>query len=608
MKFIASIFLFFLLTGITVAQKLTATTNKNHVATGEPFQIQYTVNSTGSGFTGPNLSDFNVLSGPNGSQSVQIINGSMSQSNSWSYYISAKKEGKYTIGPASVTSGGKKLESNSMNIDVSKSAYPPGTQQNGTAGQTQNDADKLFIKTSLSKTKVYQGEQVTLVYKVFTRINLVGFQNAKMPSYTGFWSQDIPNPANYTVGKETLNGLQYSVVEFKKTFLFAQRSGTLEIEPVEIDCVVRQQSAARSQDPWSFFGPTQEDVQVKLKGQTIKIEVLPLPETGKPDGFAGAVGQFNLKALMNKDKVKTNEAVNINVSVTGKGNVNLIEPPKLVIPPDIESYDPKPTENISVTAEGVSGSKANEYVLIPRYGGSYKVEAATFSYFDPGKQSYVTLRTPEFNIQVEKAPGDTTSASGAAALNNRKDVQQIGNDIRYIKTGKMELEETGHHFFGTLKFALGFILPSCCFLLFLLVRRKHIKDNSDVQLIRSRKATKMAHKRLTLAKTHLRNNQKEPFYAEISKALYGYLGDKLAMPISDLSKESIQAVLEQRGVSAETVQPLLKTIDACEFARYAPSSASGDLQGLYDQTIRLITKLEDEIKKGNKTVLMSASA
>jgi hypothetical protein len=597
MKNIVLSFLLLCFTGFTYAQKFTATVSKNPVAAGEAFQITYSIDGSESGFQMPDLSAFNVLAGPNATQSMQIINGAMSQSVYYSYTVSAKKEGKFTIGPASTNAGGKRVQSNSLNIEVTKGTAPSKNQQQ--TGQGPAGGDNIFIKTSVSKSTVFLGEQVILTQKVYTRVNLLGFQGAKIPSYTGFWSQEVPGQAQFSVGKEVLNGIQYSVVEFKKTFLFPQRSGTLEIEPLELDAVVRQQSS-RKQDPWSLFGPTVEDVAYKLKGQKIKVEVMPLPEQDKPKSFSGAVGVFTLKAKISKEKVKVNEAINLNVSVSGKGNINLLDLPRISPPHDLESYDPKPAENFSVTASGVDGAKSNEYVLIPRYRGTYKIDPVEFSYFDPQKKSYTTLHTPEFSIQVDRADGDTSSASGLAPVSNRNEVTLIGNDIRYIQTNHFPLFIKGKHFFGSVLFYAGYIVPGICFILFLIFRRRHLQNNSDLQLVKSRKATKMAKKRLVMAQTHLQNNSKDRFYEEIFRALYGYLGDKLFMPVSDLSKESIATALEQKMVSGDTIRQLMDTIDACEFARYASSSAPGDLKSIYEQSILLITKMEEEISKGKK--------
>jgi hypothetical protein len=582
-------------------QSLVATVDKNHLALNETVDVTYSFEGNGSNFQPPAFTDFTVLSGPNSSQSMQIINGKVSQSTSYTYYLSPKKEGKFVIGPGSATIGGKRVESNSVTLEVTK-ANSGGSQPKGNVHQGADD--NLFVRSTLNKTKVYQGEQVILTYKIYTRINLVGFQGAKIPSYTGFWSDDVKAPANYTLTKESVEGVAYNVVEFKKTCLFPQRSGTLHIDPIEIDAVVRQQT--RSQDPWNFFGGGVQDVGYKINGKPVTVEVMPLPETGKPSGFSGAVGQFSLKAQLNKDKVKANEAVNIRISVSGKGNVNLIELPKIQIPPDVESYDPKPTENINVKAGGVEGSKSAEYVMIPRHHGAYKIEEAEFSYFDPEKKEYVTLHSPEFNLQVEKGDGESNSPSaqtpgGFSVNGNRSEVAVIGNDIRYIKTTPSKLYKRGEHYFTTRLFGLGYLVPSLAFLLFLVGRRKYRKDRSDLRQLKSRRATRMAQRRLETAKTHQKTGNKEKFYEEISKALFGYLGDKLYMPVSELSKESIAKALELREVSDATCRQLESTLNACEYARYAPAAASGDLQGIYDQSVRLLARLEDEISKSIKT-------
>ncbi len=593
MKSCFLIFICFLFQTLGFSQGLSASINKNHVAVNETVDVTFSFSGNGTGFQAPSFADFNVLSGPNNSQAVQIINGRMSQSTSYSYYLSPKKEGKFVIGPASITLGGKKVESNSITIEVTK------TVASGKGKSYQGANDNLFVKTNVSKQKVYLGEQVTISYKVYARVNLVGFQNAKMPSYTGFWSEDLKSPSTYSVTKETLNGLQYSVVEFKTTCLFPQKSGSLPVEPIEIDAIVRQQS--RSADPWNIFSMGTEDVVYKLNGTSIKIEVIPLPEKGKPSGFSGAVGQFSMKAQMNKNKVKTNDAVNLNVNITGKGNINLIDIPKFQIPPDIESYDPKTAENITVKAGGVEGTKSAEYVLIPRHHGSYKVEALGFSYFDPVKEAYFTLRSPEFDLEVEKGEDESTSSAGGLTPGgNRNEIAIIGNDIHYIKNNPVDLYQKGAHFYGSTGFLLGFLAPGLGFLLFLLFWKKQKQDQSDLRLVKSKKATRMAQKRLMLAFSHMKAENKEKFYEEVSRALYGYLSDRLFMQVADLSKDFIEATLERFGVSASTRQELSAIIDSCEFARYAPASASGNLQQIYDQSILLITKLENEITKAGK--------
>jgi hypothetical protein len=585
--------------GYSFAQKLTASVNKTSVGLGKPIQVQFSIDGNGSGFQGPAFTDFEIASGPNPFQQMQIINGNMSQSISYSYTIIPKKEGKLTIGPASINMAGKKMESNPIVIVVSKGT--PAGKNNGGSGQAAQNSklggDNLFVRSFLNKSKVYLGEAVTLTYKVYTRINLVGFQNAKIPPYTGFWAQEIPNPANYVVTKENLNGVNYSVIEFKKTFLFPQRTGTLEIDPVDIDCVVRQQS--HNQDPWSMFINT-EDIPVKIKGQVSRLEVIPLPETGKPQNFSGAVGQFTLKAQMNKEAVKANEAVNLNVSVSGKGNISLVEPPHLKIPPDIDSYDPKFSENLSVKTSGVEGTKSGEYVLIPRQRGSYKLEPLEFSFFDPEKKAYITLHSAEFNLSVEKGSDEHATISSPNTL-NRKDIASVGTDIHYIKTQGFTLFQKNSFVFGSFLYVVGLIIPFVCFLLVVLLRRKYLNDNSDARLVKQRKATRMAQKRLKEARNYMTGGNSEKFYEEVSRSLYGYLSDKLLIQQSELSKDFVSVILNQKGVSPEKSTMLLELLDMCEYARYAPTSVSGNLNEIYQTCLALITGLEDEIRQGKKS-------
>jgi hypothetical protein len=586
-------FFFFLCLATLPAQTLGVAVSTNRVPVGESFELQYSATGNGAGFQAPAFTDFNVLSGPEVSKIGQTINGSFSQIVYFSYYLSPKKEGKLTISPASITAGGKRVESNSLVIEATK-----GTSNSLQPG---GNGEDLFVKAIPDRSKVYLGEQVILTHKVYfnAKASLEDIQGAKMPSYSGFWSQDAKNPGNGTVSKETTNGVVYTVVDLKKTYLFPQKTGTLLIDPIEIGAVVRKEN--RTRNAWSMFGFGSEQVLIKIKCPAISIEVLPLPESGKPSAFSGAVGQFSFKVQMNKDKVKTNEAINLSLTITGRGNLNLIDPPKLVIPPDIESYDPKTSESIGTKTGGIEGSKTAEYILIPRHHGTYKISPVEFSYFDPSTKNYITLHSPEFTIQVEKGEGESNNTNTLTPAGNRNEIAIIGTDIRYIKTQPFGTTKKGNHFFGSIGFRWGFIAPGLSFLLLIVLRRKYKKDNSDLKLVKSRKATRMAQKSLTVALSYLQAGNKEKFYEEIFRALYGYLCDKFSLQMSELSKDTITQTLEKNMVSADTIRQLHDTLDACEFARYAPSGASGDLKGIYDKSILLITQLEDQLTKA-KTI------
>ena len=586
------------------AQKFTATASKTKVAVGETFQLTFSLNANGTNFKMPALNEFDVYSGPNQSTSMSFVNGAMSQSITLSYIIAAKKEGKVTITPANVSVNGANVQSNSLVIEVVKGGTTTNPnpnsqnqQQNPSSPSNEGIGDNLFVRTSVNKTKVFQGEQITVTHKVYTRYQLRGFQDIKFPDYTGFWSQDVPsNNQQIQVANENVDGVVYSVAELKKTFIFPQRSGKLQIEPMKVEVVVRKQSNKRPRDIFDqFFGGGYEDATYSVKSKPIIIDVNPLPEANKPANFAGAVGDYSFKAEVNKDNVKANDAINLTVTINGKGNIKLVDPLKINFPEDFETYDAKTKDNISTSASGVSGSKTFDYLAIPRHEGDYKIEPISFSYFDPEKKQYITLPSPEFKIHVDKGKD---GEAGANVFNPRskEDVKVLGNDIRYIKTNNIQLVPRGNYFFGSAAFCLLLISPFLLFFLFIFIRRKHIEKNKDSVAVKSRKATKMAKKQLVLAEKHLNANNKETFYVEIFKALHGYTGSKFNIPTANLNKDNITDSMKLRGVSEATIQQLMSTLDNCEFAHYAPSAASGDLKEIYNNTVELITKIENEIK------------
>lgn len=589
--------------GYTFAQKFTASVNKNKVTVGEVFQLDFALSGSGKNFTAPSFNDFNIYSGPNQSTSMQIVNGSMSQSITLSYYLAAKKEGTFTIGAASIISGSNTLQSNPITIEVGKggAAASGGQTQapNNQKGAAQTNSQNLFARTSVSKSKVFTGEQLILTHKVYTRLNLKGFQDVKFPSYNGFWTQEAGRTAQYEITQESIDGVTYSVVEIKKAFLFAQRSGKIEIEPMEIQCVVREKTGKRN-DPFEqffgndpFFGSSFKEALYTIKSNSASIDVLPLPEAGKPADFPGAVGNFSVNALIDKDNVKTNDGINLKITVSGKGNLKLIDAPKITFPDEFETYDPKTSENISVSGNGVTGSKTFEYLLIPRHEGIYKIQPADFSYFDTDKKTYVTLPSKEFTITVEKGVG--SSASPVVASVVKEDVKLISNDIRYIKTENVALEKKEEYFFGSPAFIAGYALSPILFLGFLFARREHIKRNSNAVLVKKRMANKIAKKQLAQAEKSMKTNDKETFFVNVLSALYTYAGHKMNIPVAELSKEKVATLFHQKNVPQELVTEYVKLMDECEFARYAPGLQSGDLQNVYNRAETSITKIEGQI-------------
>jgi hypothetical protein len=589
------------------AQKFTAGVNKNRVAVGEVFQLDFSINASGKNFTPPSFGDFTVYSGPNQSTSMQIVNGSISQSIALSYYLAAKKEGTFTIGSASITVGNNTLQSNTVNIEVVKGGntqqQAPSQQQSGSQAKTggQTSTENLFSRTSVSKLKVYAGEQIIITHKVYTRMNLKGFQNVKFPSYNGFWMQEVPRNAQYEVKTENVDGVTYNVVEVKKAFLFPQRTGKIEIEPMEVECVVREKSGKRN-DPFSqffgndpFFGmDAYKDAVYNIKSNAITVEVIPLPEAGKPADFPGAVGNFSMNATIDKDKVKANNGINLKITITGKGNLKLIDAPKLNFPDEFESYDPKTNENITANESGVSGSKTFEYLLIPRHEGTYKIEPWKFTYFDAEKKTYVALPSKEFTITVEKGEGGSASAPVMTSV-AKEEVKVFGNDIRYIKTGNLPLAKKGEYFFSSPLFLAGYGVPPLLFLAFLFLRREHIRRNSDLAMVRKRGAGRIAKKHLAQAEKSMKSGDKENFFVNVLSALYSYAGNKMNIPVAELSKEKVVELLKGKNVQEDAIHELVKLMDECEFARYAPGLQSGDLQEVYNRAANIITKIENEV-------------
>ena len=600
-KVVYILFFILFLTNYLLAQKLTTTVSSNKVAVGEAFQIQFALSGSGTNFKLPTMTDFQITEGPYQSSSTSIVNGVMSQSTSLTYIAVAKKEGKFIIGPASAVSGGKTIQSNSVSMEVSKGKASTTTQggnnsnpQNVTKPTSSDIGDNIFVRTQVNKTKAYMGEVIDVTFKVYTRMEMQMRNFSKLPTYDGFFVQDIKNKQQTSQTNETIDGVTYVVGTVYETFIIPQHTGKLTIDPFEIECVVRQKSKRKPRDIFEqMMGVGYEDVVCPLKSQPVTIDVQALPEEGKPEGFSGAVGTYSYKAVMSKEKVKANDAVNLTLTLTGKGNIKLVEPPKVNLPEDFETYDPKTSENINVNESGISGSKTFDYLFIPRHEGQYKIDQVNFSYFDPSKKEYVTLPTPEFNLQVDKGDGTAATVIGGGS-NSKEELKVLGNDIRYIKT-TTNLKENEEYFFGSTLFYSLLIGPLLAFFAFIFIRRKNIEQNKDGVAVKSRKATKMARKRLSIAEQHLKSNNKELFYVEIFKALYGYISDKLNIPAGDLNKEHISEKLKDRTVSEETIQKLMTTLDNCEFARYAPSSVSGDLNHIYNSTVELITKIEDEI-------------
>ena len=590
-----------------LAQTLTASVSKNPVSTGEQFQLTFTVNANGTGFTPPPLNDFMVLSGPNQSTSMQFVNGNMSQSISLSYYLQAKTEGTFTIGAASISCSGKKITSAPLTLKVVKDTPPQqdgGGQQQGNDEYRQVTSDNLFLKVSVDKSTVFQGEALVATYKIFTTVNIVNYAIPKMPALSGFWTQEMQMPPQVQLHNEVINGVTYSVGELRKVLLFPQQSGTLTLDPMQVECIARiPVKRKQSNNPFDifndpffndpFFGSGASDMKVAIKSAPVKITVKPLP-SGAPEFFNGAVGHLSFEAALDKSETRTNDPVTLKIRISGKGNLKLIDAPVLNLPSDIESYDPKVNENVTSNVSGSSGTKIFEYLLIPRHQGTYEIDPVSFCYFDLDKRQYISFHSPRFELKVAKGSDESAAVSGAS----KSDIQVLGNDIRFIKTGPLHLNITGNTFYLSWRFFALFLLPFIIALLAYFWNRKNRELNSNIGLVKSRKANKMARKRLALAGKLLQPKDREKFYDEIFKALWGYISDKLGIPPADLSKESASLALREKKVSEESVKKIMEAISYCEFARFAPQDGSSSQENMYRDAIAIISNMENEITGG----------
>ena len=606
------IFLFlslFLISARVLPQDIsfTASVDNTRISLGEQFEITFSLGGTsaGSNFQPPPFNDFLVVGGPNQSTSMQFINGSVSSSVSWSYVLQPKAEGKFAIGPATIDYGGKKLQTKPIGMEVVKGSAQPASpggqqqaQQQGNADIDKQISDNLLLKVVLDKSRVYQGEQITATYKIYTRVNISSYNLSKGSSLTGFWSEDLEVPKQVQLSSEVVNGKQYRVGILRRAALFPQRSGTLQVDPMEVLCAVQVQTRRRSNDIFDqffndpFFGNVQT-VNHKVRSEPVSVTVLPLPSANVPSGFNGAVGKFTIESWLDKKQTKANEPVTLKVKISGRGNLKLLEPPTVTVPPDIERYDPKISDNIAHQGDEIAGSRTFEYLLLPRRAGELKIPSFSYAYFDIEKKNYVPFKSPDFVLSVEKG---SEIAGGPATGISKEDVKLLGEDIRFIKSDDLSLRRKGETFAGSpLFFALSFSsLASFVGFIFFVKRRERVLG--DVAGLRNRKARKMAQRRLQEAKKFLHQKKEEQFYSEVSRALWGYIGDKLGIPPSDHSVEIVKTALESRGVSTEAAGKLGAAIEQCEFARFSPSSGGGKMDGVYHEALGIISEIEDQLR------------
>lgn len=579
------------------------------VIIGRPFQLSYSVNQRAKDLRAPEFTDFDYVAGPYTSQSssTSFVNGKRTSSfqMTYTYTLLASKEGSFTIPPATIKVDGEQYTSNGVRITVLPADEPAQTnanRQSHTAGTTASQqhesqtisSENIFMRTLVSKTKVHEQEAILLTYKLyFAGVDVAQLtNNTRLPEFKGFLKQEL-EMSEIQTELEHYNGRNYQTAVLYRTLLFPQRSGDIVIDPAQFEALLRVQNRAQVRSIFDDFFNSYTTVTKALQSPGITINVSALP-AGKPLGFCGGVGQFNISSSISSTELQANEAVTLTVTIQGAGNMKLLKTPAVNWPEGFEVYDPKVTNNFSVTTSGVSGTKTIEYLAIPRAGGVYTIPAIQFAYYDTQADAYRSLATPEYTLNIARS---TNEESGAAVVNTyvqKENIQQLGSDIRYIYTGELKAASNRNSIsFGTLLFWLLYAIPLSIAALMFIVFRKRIKENADVTRMRYKKANKVAQRRLKVAEQLLQQNKKEAFFEEIERAAWTYLSDRLSIPTAQLNKENIAQILTEKAVPDATIKQMLHVLSTAEFARYAPTSDSA-MHELYEDTIKIINQLESE--------------
>ncbi len=596
------VILFFILISTVIGtwadDKITFTANAPEVVvSGDQFRLSYTVNTKKvRDFRAPSIKDFEVLMGPSRSVQYQSINGVETNTITFTYILMAGKEGTYNIPGATIVADGNNYTSNSVEIKVLPPDQSTSSSGNGTSGNQAggNITNKdLFITATASKTDVYEQEAILLTYKIYTKVNLTQL-HGDMPDLKGFHTQEVELPSQKQWTMEHYKGSNYNTTVYSQYVLFPQQSGKLEIPSITFDGTISQMVA--SADPFDAFfnGGSYVNVSKKIVTPKVMINVKELP-AGKPANFSGGVGEFTISSSISTQELKTNDAVTLKLIISGTGNMKLINTPEVGFPQDFEIYDPKVDNKFNLTRSGLAGSKVIEYLAIPRHAGNYTIPPVEFSYFDLKSKSYKTLKTDAYTLNVAKGEGSADQV--VANYTSKEDLKVLGKDIRYIKTGETSLTPKDDYFYGSAPYYLWYIIPFSLFVIYLIIYRKQALENANIAKVRTKKANKVATKRMKNAGKLLAEKNMSAFYDEVLKALWGYISDKLNIPVSQLSKDNIEEELVRYGVSEELIKAFIDTLNECEFARYAPGNQNEAMDKVYASAVDVISKMENSIKR-----------
>ncbi len=588
----------------------------NVVAADEQFNVTFIIEGDAkpSDFTWSPGSEFQLLWGPQQgrSTSVQMVNGKTTKSvqTTYSYVLRPTKTGKFTIGQASAKVKGNTITSRPVTVEVVEAGGSSSGSSQSQGGQTQGGQqaqrpsqgntvqdDDIFLNLSLSRSNVVVGEPITATLKLYQRVNVAGFEGVEFPTFNGFWSQEIEAPTNIEFTRETYNGQIYNSALLRKFILIPQQQGKVTIDPAELVCLINIRVSSGGNSIFDGFFDDYRTVRKKVMTKPLTVNVSPLP-SGAPASFAGGVGEFTISAKLSKDSIKTHEAASLLVTVSGRGNVSLLEAPKVSFPPDMEVYDTKVSDKID--KGGLAGSKYYEFPFIPRSHGEFVIEPIKYAYYDVNKNKYVTLETPAMTISV--ARGNETDHGGVVISGGTapKDVKNLGSDIRFINTKAPNLVPKGKFFVGSAAFWIIAVLLIAAAVAAWALFRQFAARRADVVRTKNRKATKMALKRLQLANSFLKQNLYTAFYEELHKALLGFISDKLNIPSAELSRDRMTEALKAGGVDDSLTETFIGILDACEFARYAPDAGHEAMAAHYEAAVDVISSIDSNMKQSNK--------
>ncbi len=570
------------------------------VRVGQQFTIAWKVNSGGGDFAAPSFEDFYRLMGPQTSysSSTQIINGKITRETSYSYvyYLQAVKEGRFVIPPATFTIKNKSYSSDSLYIEVIGSGTPQqnvtGAPKQDEKGQVQASNDEIFVSLLLNRREVFQGEHIVATVKIYTRVDISGINEIKFPSFNGFLKADLNTPPLTSLHRENVNGVIYGTGVVQEFLLYPQISGDITIDPVQISVLIRQKSGQN--DP--FFGDffsTYTTVPKAVISPAVKIKVKPLPGI-KPDDFSGVVGKVDIKASLNTDTVNVNDAINLKIVLSGNGNLKLANAPEINFPPDIEIYDPRISDELKNGLNGTTGQKSFDYLLIPRHHGDFTIPSITYTFFNNTSGKYEKLTTEPFRFHARKGSDQNLGITVFGGV-SKEDVKYLGRDIRFIKPNPGNLKKNENILILKRSFYSLYAFAFIAFLLVLFARREHVKRNSDLIAVRNRRASKVAGKRLKEASRCLKSGMNDKFYEEILKAIWGYLSDKLNIPVADLTRNNSVNSLKEKGVGEEKINSLITILDKCEFARFAPASSDTESAKIFNDASKFIKSIENSV-------------